>query len=189
MVLLIDNYDSFSYILFQYLSEITPTTVIKNDDELPPECLKNYKGVVLSPGPGIPETSGRLMEYTKMLIGKIPILGVCLGHQTLAQFFGGSLIKSKEIFHGRTSEIYHSGDGIFRNIPSPFVANRYHSFCVSDENFPKELEVTAKTKDGVIMGIRHRHLKNVNGVQFHPESILTEHGKTLLQNFVEEMNK
>jgi len=183
VVLLIDNYDSFSYILFQYLKEISDILVIQNDEPLPASYLSRISSVVLSPGPGLPQTSGRLIEYTNYFLGKLPVLGVCLGHQTIAQIAGAELIQTKEIFHGRTSQVMHQGIGIFRNIPSPFVANRYHSWAVSSNKLPKELEVLAESEDGVIMGFRHRKYKNTYGVQFHPESILTEHGKTLLSNF------
>ncbi len=186
MVLLIDNYDSFSYILFQYLSEIKETILIKNDDPLPDSYISRITSVVLSPGPGLPNTSGRLIQYTKYFLGKLPVLGVCLGHQTIAQISGAQLIQTRDIYHGRTSKVHHQEVAIFKNIPSPFVANRYHSWAVSSTNLPKELEVIAETEDGVIMGIRHLKFKHTYGVQFHPESILTEHGKTLLSNFCKE---
>ncbi|WP_411824191.1 anthranilate synthase component II [Leptospira sp. 'Mane'] len=185
MLLLIDNYDSFTYILYQYLMEWDEVKVIQNTDDLPMESMDLISGVVLSPGPGLPKTSGKLMGHIAELVLKKPILGVCLGHQALAEFFGSKLVKAPEIFHGRVSEVYHDGQGVFSQITSPFLANRYHSWVVSNDEFPSELEVTAKTKDGVIMGIRHKDHQNLFGVQFHPESILTQFGKKLIQNFCE----
>ncbi|TGN20369.1 anthranilate synthase component II [Leptospira idonii] len=185
MLLLIDNYDSFTYILYQYLREWDDVEVIQNSDPLPSNSLQKFSGVVLSPGPGLPKTSGKLMDHISFLIGKMPILGVCLGHQALAESFGGKLEKAGEIFHGRPSSVFHKEGGIFRDIPSPFSANRYHSWVVSPSDFPKELEVTAETENGVIMGIRHKTIENIYGVQFHPESILTEFGKKLIRNFCE----
>ena len=185
MLLLIDNYDSFTYILYQYLREWDEVKVIQNTDDLPMESMDLITGVVLSPGPGLPKTSGKLMGHIAELVFKKPILGVCLGHQALAEFFGSKLVKAPEIFHGRVSEVYHDGQGVFSQIASPFLANRYHSWVVSEEELPAELEVTAKTKDGVIMGIRHKDHQNLFGVQFHPESILTQFGKKLIQNFCE----
>ncbi|XDD46562.1 aminodeoxychorismate/anthranilate synthase component II [Leptospira sp. WS39.C2] len=188
MFLLIDNYDSFTYILFQYLAKIAPTTVMRNDENLPLDSLQKYQAVVLSPGPGLPKTSGNLMTHFSFLYPKVPVLGICLGHQTIAETFGAKLEQTKEIYHGRPSPIEHNGEGIFKKIPNQFLANRYHSWAVSKLEFPNELEVTAETKDGVIMGIRHRKWKKVFGVQFHPESILTEYGETLLRNFYEEVH-
>nr|WP_244242611.1 aminodeoxychorismate/anthranilate synthase component II [Leptospira bouyouniensis] len=188
MFLLIDNYDSFTYILYQYLNKIAPTTVMRNDENLPLDSIQKYQAVVLSPGPGLPKTSGLLMSHFSFLFPKLPVLGICLGHQTIAEFFGAKLEQTKDIYHGRPSEISHNGEGIFKKIPNQFLANRYHSWSVSKLNFPDELEVTAETNDGVIMGIRHRKWKKVFGVQFHPESILTEFGETLLRNFYEEVH-
>lgn len=187
MFLLIDNYDSFTYILYQYLSKIAPTTVMRNDETLPLDTNQIFKAVVLSPGPGLPNTSGNLVSHFQNLYSQFPVLGICLGHQTIAEFFGAKLEQTKEIYHGRPSPIEHNGEGLFKKIPNRFLANRYHSWAVSKLNFPEELEVTAETNDGVIMGIRHRKWKKVFGVQFHPESILTEYGETLLRNFYEEV--
>lgn len=188
MFLLIDNYDSFTYILYQYLNKIAPTTVMRNDENLPLHELQNYHAVVLSPGPGLPKTSGFLMSHFSFLYPRMPVLGICLGHQTIAETFGAKLEQTTEIYHGRPSTVLHNGEGIFKSLPNLFKANRYHSWAVSKEDFPEELEVTAETKDGVIMGIRHRKWKKVFGVQFHPESILTEYGDTLLRNFYEEVH-
>ncbi|PKA24432.1 anthranilate synthase component II [Leptospira meyeri] len=186
MFLLIDNYDSFTYILYQYLSQITPTTVMRHDEDLPADLYEKYKAVVLSPGPGLPKTSGKLLLHLQSIYKSLPVLGICLGHQALAEVSGAKLEQTRDIFHGRPSEIIHNGQGVFKNIPNGFWANRYHSWAVSKVSLPSELEVTAETKDGVIMGIRHRKWNKVFGVQFHPESILTEHGETLLRNFYEE---
>jgi anthranilate synthase/aminodeoxychorismate synthase-like glutamine amidotransferase len=183
VILLIDNFDSFTYILFQYLSEWDEVRVIKNNEKLP--SLEGYSSIVLSPGPGLPRTSGRLMDSIADLVGKRPILGVCLGHQAIAEHFGAKIEKAAEIFHGRVSPISHDSTGIFKSLPTPFLANRYHSWVVSHSDFPDELEVTAKTTDDVIMGIVSKSYPNVHGVQFHPESILTEHGKRIIQNFCE----
>ncbi|TGM37550.1 anthranilate synthase component II [Leptospira biflexa] len=188
MFLLIDNYDSFTYILYQYLNKIAPTTVMRNDENLPLDTIQKYQAVVLSPGPGLPKTSGKLVSHFFELYPKMPVLGICLGHQTIAESFGAKLEQTDDIYHGRPSQIQHNGEGIFKKIPNHFLANRYHSWAVSKVNFPDELEVTAETKDGVIMGIRHRKWKKVFGVQFHPESILTEYGETLLRNFFEEVH-
>ncbi|MCW7491605.1 aminodeoxychorismate/anthranilate synthase component II [Leptospira sp. 2 VSF19] len=187
MFLLIDNYDSFTYILYQYLNQIIPTTVMRHDEDLPLDLQKKYKAVVLSPGPGLPKTSGKLMSHLDSVYQKMPVLGICLGHQAIGEIFGAKLEQTPEVFHGRPSEILHNGEGVFKNIPNGFLANRYHSWAVSKVSLPSELEVTAETKDGVIMGIRHRKWKKVFGVQFHPESILTENGETLLRNFYEEV--
>ncbi|MCZ8154784.1 MAG: aminodeoxychorismate/anthranilate synthase component II, partial [Leptospira sp.] len=171
MILLIDNYDSFTYILFQYLLKWDKVKVIKNDEPIPD--ISTFSSVVISPGPGLPSTSGHLMSYLPKFIGKIPVLGVCLGHQAIAEYYGARLERAKEIFHGRVSEIVHDQKGIFKGLPSPFFANRYHSWVISHSHLPEDLEVTAFTKDEVIMGIVSKKDKNVHGVQFHPESILT----------------
>lgn len=187
MILLIDNYDSFTYILYQYISEFIQVQVIKNDDPLPP--LETVSAVVLSPGPGLPKSSGLLMQHIQALLGKRPLLGVCLGHQAIAEAFGAHLEQSKEIFHGRVSKIRHSGNEIFNGIPNPMQVNRYHSWIVSKNNFPKELKITAETEDGFIMGFSSMNLENVYGIQFHPESILTEYGKEMIGNFCELVSK
>jgi len=184
VILLIDNFDSFTYILFQYLMEWDQVKVIKNNEELPDLAL--LSSVVISPGPGLPKTSGLLMSYLQKIIGKIPVLGVCLGHQAIAEYYGAKLEKTPDIFHGRVSEIIHKNQGVFHSVPNQFLANRYHSWVVSPDQFPSELEVTARTKDGLIMGIESKSDPHVYGIQFHPESILTEHGKTLLKTFCEK---
>lgn len=162
---------------------------MRHDEDLPVDLQKKYNAVVLSPGPGLPKTSGKLMSHLDFLYKEMPVLGICLGHQAIGEMFGAKLEQTPEVFHGRPSEILHNGEGVFKNIPNGFLANRYHSWAVSKVSLPNELEVTAETKDGVIMGIRHRKWSKVFGVQFHPESILTENGETLLRNFYEEVIK
>lgn len=189
MLLLVDNYDSFTFILYQYLLEFTLVEVIRNDEPLRQDWMQRYKGIVLSPGPGLPQTSGNLMQFLSLFIGEKPILGVCLGHQAIALHFGAQLQQTKEIFHGRPSTIHHKSNGIFRGIPEGFLANRYHSWAVAKETLPNEIEVTAETHDGVIMGIQVRAEKPIFGIQFHPESILTQYGRELLKNFVEETSR
>lgn len=185
MTFLIDNYDSFTYNLFQYLSELGEEVIIKRNDGFTMKELEklNPDRIVISPGPGIPSNAG----LSKKVVGKfariLPVLGVCLGHQAIAEEFGGEIISAKELMHGKTSEIFHDGKGLFKGIPSPFTATRYHSLVVGKKNLPGCFEISARTKDGVIMAIRHRYF-NVNGVQFHPESILTVKGKKLLRNFL-----
>jgi anthranilate synthase component II len=185
MVLMIDNYDSFTYNLVQYLGELgVEVTVVRNDevsvDEV--ERLRPEK-IVISPGPCSSNEAGISLETIRCLGGKIPILGVCLGHQAIGQAFGGKVLHAKTLMHGKTSPIHHAGAGVFRGLPSPFTATRYHSLAVERAGLPDCLEVTAWTEDGEIMGLRHRTLA-VEGVQFHPESILTEHGHALLRNFL-----
>jgi anthranilate synthase component II len=184
-VLLIDNYDSFTYNLYQYLCELgAQVTVVRNDaitvDEvrtLAPEFI------VISPGPGVPRTAGISVELVRALGPTTPIIGVCLGHQAIAEAFGGVVTRAPELMHGKASKIHHDGSGVFAGLPSPFSAIRYHSLCAAPEAVPESLEVTARTDSGVIMGLRHREYP-VYGVQFHPESILTEYGKDLLRNFL-----
>ena len=184
-VLLIDNYDSFTYNLYQYLCELgADVTVIRNDAitvaearALAPDC------VVISPGPGVPRDAGVSVELIRALGPTTPILGVCLGHQAIAEAFGGVVTRAPELMHGKASDIHHDGSGVFANIETPFSAIRYHSLCAAPEAVPDTLEVTARTDTGVIMALRHRTYP-VHGVQFHPESILTEHGKDLLRNFL-----
>jgi anthranilate synthase component 2 len=185
MVLMIDNYDSFTYNLVQYLGELgADVTVVRNDeisvDEV--ERLRPDK-IVVSPGPCSPNEAGISLETIRRLGGRVPLLGVCLGHQAIGQAFGGRVVHAKTLMHGKTAPIQHAGRGVFRGLPNPFVATRYHSLAVARESLPDCLEVTAWTEDGEIMGLAHRSLA-VEGVQFHPESILTEHGHALLRNFL-----
>jgi len=186
MILIIDNYDSFTYNLVQYLGELgADLKVVRNDQitlagiaELSPEKI------VLSPGPCTPDEAGITLDVIRTFAGRIPLLGVCLGHQAMGQAFGGRVIRAPYLMHGKTSRILHDGRTIFRGIDNPFVATRYHSLIVERESLPEDLEISATTSDGLIMGLRHRHF-NCEGVQFHPESIMTADGKRLLHNFLE----
>lgn len=186
MILLIDNYDSFTYNLYQYVAELGYDCKVIRNDEIPVEDIAklNPTHIILSPGPGTPKQAGMTLDVIRMYKGKIPLLGVCLGHQSIGEAFGGDVVHAPVLMHGKTSLIYHNATGVFLNLPSPFRATRYHSLIVKEETLPAELEITARTDDGLIMGLKHRHL-NIHGVQFHPESILTEHGKHLLSNFLE----
>lgn len=184
-VLLIDNYDSFTYNLYQYLCELGAEVVVhRNDQVTVAECEALAPDhVVISPGPCTPAESGISRDVIRTFAGKVPVLGVCLGHQCIYEVYGGTVAGAGEIMHGKTSEITHDGKGVFAGIPSPFKAIRYHSLAGTPPTQPKELEVTATSESGVIMGVRHKEL-TVEGVQFHPESIATEHGKKLLANFL-----
>ncbi len=185
MLVMIDNYDSFTYNLVQYLEEMgTPVKVFRNDAISVSELeAMNPAGIVISPGPGRPESAGISLQLVKELSGKIPILGVCLGHQTIGMAFGGKVVSAKRLMHGKTSVIKNDGKKLYQGIREPFTAMRYHSLAVSRENFPESLEITSESEDGEIMGIRHReHL--TEGIQFHPESIMTPVGKRLLRNFL-----
>jgi anthranilate synthase component 2 len=190
MLLMIDNYDSFTYNLVQYFGELGQAVEVRRNDAIDVagiEALKPER-IVISPGPCTPDTAGISLEVLEKLSGKVPILGVCLGHQSLGQAFGGRVVRAKTIMHGKTSKVHHNGKGVFAGLPSPFEATRYHSLVVEKDSLPDCLEVTAWTLDeqggfDEIMGLRHRSLP-VEGVQFHPESILTEHGHDLLRNFL-----
>jgi len=186
MILLIDNYDSFTYNLYQYVAELGYEVKVIRNDEIPVEEIGklNPTHIILSPGPGTPKEAGMTLDVIKMYKGKIPLLGVCLGHQSIGEAFGGDVVHAPVLMHGKTSMIFHNGKGVFLNLPSPYRATRYHSLIVKEETLPSELEITARTDDGLIMGLKHKTL-NIHGVQFHPESILTEHGKPLLRNFLE----
>ena len=185
MILLLDNYDSFTYNLAQYLGELGCVVEVHRNDKISVEQIARRKPerIVISPGPCTPQEAGISVELIQKLAGEIPILGVCLGHQAIGAAFGGKIIRAPKLFHGKTSEIQHVNRGIFRSLPNPFTATRYHSLIVERKSLPRELAVTAETKDGIIMGLRHREYK-IEGVQFHPESVLTESGKQLLQNFL-----
>ena len=189
-VLLIDNYDSFTYNLYQYLCELGASVTVVRNDAITVDEARDLQPdfVVISPGPGVPRDAGISVELIRTLGPNVPILGVCLGHQAIAEAFGGAVIRAPELMHGKASLINHNGTGVFEGLPSPFSAIRYHSLCAAPENVPEALEVTAKSDSGVIMGVRHRHYP-VFGVQFHPESILTEHGKDLLRNFLESRSR
>jgi anthranilate synthase/aminodeoxychorismate synthase-like glutamine amidotransferase len=185
VILLLDNYDSFTYNLAQYLGELGCQLEVHRNDKISVEEIARRKPerIVISPGPCTPQEAGISVELIEKLAGKFPILGVCLGHQAVGAAFGGKIIRAPQLFHGKTSEVKHDGKGIFQQLPNPFVATRYHSLIVERKSLPKDLEITAETADGVIMGLRHRKYK-VEGVQFHPESVLTESGKRLLKNFL-----
>jgi anthranilate synthase/phosphoribosyltransferase len=186
MTLIIDNYDSFTYNLYQILSEISPepVTVVRNDAVTVEKIeAMTPSRIVISPGPGVPEDAGVSVEAIRRFAGRLPILGVCLGHQSIGCAFGGKIKGAKRIVHGKVEEIFLDGKGLFRNLPSPASFTRYHSLVLDPESVPEELEVTATSKDGEIMGVRHkRHL--VEGIQFHPESIASEHGRKILKNFL-----
>jgi para-aminobenzoate synthetase component II len=185
MILVIDNYDSFTFNLVQYLGELGQELRVFRNDAITLETVASLapKRIVISPGPGRPENSGIIIDVIKQFSGKVPILGVCLGHQAIGAAFGGEVVSAPAVMHGKTSEIFHDGRTVFSGLPSPFRATRYHSLVVSPETFPECLEISARTADGVIMGLRHREMI-VEGVQFHPESILTDTGMKLLSNFV-----
>jgi anthranilate synthase component 2 len=190
MLLMIDNYDSFTWNLVQYLGELGEDVRVIRNDEMTLTALRalNPTAIVISPGPGTPNDSGVSLEIIEKLAGAVPILGVCLGHQAIGQAFGGKVVRAREIMHGKTSMIHHDGKGVFRDVPSPFEATRYHSLVVEKASLPECLEVSAWTQrdDGSIdeiMGLRHKSLA-VEGVQFHPESILTQYGHDLLRNFL-----
>jgi anthranilate synthase/aminodeoxychorismate synthase-like glutamine amidotransferase len=185
MVLMIDNYDSFTYNLVQYLGELGAKVKVFRNDKITVEGIRKLKPahIVISPGPGRPDDAGISLEVIKEFSGKIPILGVCLGHQCIGQAFGGRIIRAKKLMHGKTSQIYHDRAGIFAGMKNPFCATRYHSLVVEKKSFPGDLEVIAWTKENEVMGLKHRRLA-VWGVQFHPESIKTESGKKLLGNFL-----
>ena len=185
MLLLLDNYDSFTYNLFHYLGELgAVATVLRNDAISVADALAlRPQAIVISPGPCDPDRAGISVELVREAAGVCPILGVCLGHQAIAQAFGGRIVRAPQIMHGKVSEIEHAGDDLFRGLPSPFLATRYHSLVAEPASLPACLEVTARTRDGVIMAMRHRELP-IHGVQFHPESIETRHGHQLLENFL-----
>jgi anthranilate synthase component 2 len=184
-VLLVDNYDSFTYNLYQYLGELgTETRVVRNDEVTAEQALQMAgDAVVISPGPGTPDQSGITLELIRKAAGRLPLLGVCLGHQALGQAFGGRVVRAATLMHGKTSEVHHDGRTLFAGLPQPFTATRYHSLIVARDSVPDCLEVSAWTADGTVMGLRHRELP-LEGVQFHPESILTTAGKDLLRNFL-----
>jgi len=185
-ILLIDNYDSFTFNLYHYLSTYSYVDVIRNDKIDSQEILKKkYKKIVISPGPGNPNQAGNCLNIVKKLYKKIPILGVCLGHQVIGQFFGSKIIQAKKLVHGKTSIILSKKKGVLKNLPNKFEATRYHSLIIEKKSLSKNLDVIAETKNGVIMAIQHKNY-NVHGVQFHPESIKTKYGLKILKNFIIE---
>ncbi|QMU56666.1 MAG: anthranilate/aminodeoxychorismate synthase component II [Candidatus Mycalebacterium zealandia] len=190
MILMIDNYDSFTYNLVHYFEELGKEVSTHRNDEILPDGIEKLSPemIVISPGPCSPEKSGVSVEIVKKFAGKTPILGVCLGHQAIAHAFGAEIVRAERLLHGKTSEIHHTGAGVFKDLPSPFNATRYHSLIVAPDTLPEDFEVTAWTDTDEIMGIKHKQFSGsgrLEGVQFHPESILTEHGKDLLKNFIE----
>ncbi|MBU9722020.1 MULTISPECIES: aminodeoxychorismate/anthranilate synthase component II [Bacillaceae] len=187
MILMIDNYDSFTYNLVQYLGEMGQELVVKRNDKITVDEIRemNPKYIMISPGPCTPNEAGISLDVIEQFAGKIPILGVCLGHQSIAQVFGGDVVRAERLMHGKTSDITHDNKTIFKGVDHPFTATRYHSLIVKRETLPNCFEISAETEEGEIMAIRHKALA-VEGVQFHPESIMTGAGKQLLRNFLEE---
>ena len=185
MIFLLDNYDSFTYNLAQYLGELGADPLVRRNDQVTVDQIASLapEAIVISPGPGLPRDSGVTLETIRRLAGKVPILGVCLGHQAIGEVFGGKVVAAPSLVHGKTTEVLHDGRTIFHELARPFVAMRYHSLVVDPGSIPPELEVSATTADGVVMGLRHRSMF-VEGVQFHPESILTRVGHQLLKNFL-----
>jgi anthranilate synthase component II len=190
MLLMIDNYDSFTYNLVQYLGELGEDVRVYRNDQITVEEIAQLQPahIVISPGPCTPNEAGVTVDTVRRFGGEIPLLGVCLGHQGIGQAYGGRIVHAKQIMHGKTSLIHHTGLGVFAGLPSPFEATRYHSLVIERESLPPCLELTAWTDDGEIMGVRHKEFA-VEGVQFHPESILTEHGHALLANFLKEIER
>jgi anthranilate synthase component 2 len=197
MILVIDNYDSFTYNLVQYLGELGAEIPVAQDiqvyrnDQISLDQIRDLKpdGIVISPGPGRPEDAGISLELIEHLGTEFPILGVCLGHQSIGQVFGGTVTSAPELMHGKTSLVHHTGVGVFAGLENPFLATRYHSLVIDRQTCPDVLEVTAWVEDGTIMGVRHRNYPHIEGVQFHPESILTNAGKALLRNFLNSLQQ
>jgi para-aminobenzoate synthetase component 2 len=183
-ILVVDNYDSFVYNLVQYLQQLQAETIVLRNDEVTPDQVTAYDGVLLSPGPGTPEEAGACVDIVKEAGGEVPIFGVCLGLQAIGVAYGGVVGRADELLHGKTSQVFHEGAGVLSGLPSPFTATRYHSLAIEQDTVPDELQVTARTEAGVIMAARHRDLP-VEGVQFHPESVLTEGGHRMLANWLE----
>ncbi len=184
-VLVVDNYDSFVFNLVQYLAQLGADTVVARNDEVAPEDALGYDGVLLSPGPGVPEEAGVCVPMVRAAAGRVPVLGVCLGHQAIAVAYGATVDRAPELLHGKVSQVHHDGTGVLAGLPDPFTATRYHSLAVEAATLPAQLEVTARTASGVVMALRHRELA-VEGVQFHPESVLTEGGHRILANWLAE---
>ncbi|MFM1786727.1 MAG: hypothetical protein RL228_677 [Actinomycetota bacterium] len=182
-ILVIDNYDSFVYNIVQYLSQLGAKVDVKRNDEVTIDEARSYDGILLSPGPGTPAEAGVCIDIVKELGGQVPIFGVCLGHQAIAEAFGATVSRAPELLHGKTSEVFHDGLGVLAAVKSPFTATRYHSLAVERDTVPGELEVTGETETGVVMGLKHRE-KDIEGVQFHPESVLTEGGHQMLAEWL-----
>jgi len=197
LLIVIDNYDSFTYNLVQYLGElgaefpVAAQIQVYRNDQISLEQIRQLQpdGVVISPGPGRPEDAGISLDLIQQMGSTLPILGVCLGHQSIGQVFGGQIVSAPELMHGKTSQVSHTGVGVFRGLDNPLTATRYHSLVIERQTCPEVLEITAWVEDGTIMGVRHRNYPHVEGVQFHPESVLTTSGKQLLRNFLEQLEK
>ncbi len=197
MIIVIDNYDSFTYNLVQYLGELASELPVASDirvfrnDAIDLDTISQLQpdGILISPGPGRPEDAGISLQLIDKLGSQIPILGVCLGHQTIGQVFGGKIVPAPVLMHGKTSAVHHQNVGVFAGLDSPFTATRYHSLVIEPQTLPDTLEITAWVEDGTIMGVRHRDYHHLQGVQFHPESILTDNGKSLLRNFLQSLNR
>lgn len=190
MLLLLDNYDSFTYNVYQLLSELgADVEVIRNDQTTVPAVeAKHYEGIVISPGPGVPKDAGISEDLIRTLGGKVPILGICLGHQAIGEVFGGKIVRAAEIIHGKVSPIRHNGRGLYAGLPQDVEVGRYHSLIIDCATLPDCLEVTSELADGTIMGVRHKEM-DIEGIQFHPESILTPAGRTMMQNFLDHLRK
>ena len=188
MLLLLDNYDSFTYNIYQLFSDIGAQVEVVRSDKISIDGIraKDYRGIIISPGPGIPQDAGISEEVIRQLGGEIPILGICLGHQAIGEVFGGCVVRAGEIVHGKASPIRHSGMGLYRDIPNPTEVARYHSLIIARENLPDVLDVTSQLDDGTIMGVRHKTLP-IEGIQFHPESILTPEGRRMMQNYLTDI--
>ena len=186
MVFVLDNYDSFTYNLVQYMGELGAEMVVRRNDELTPSEVESLHPdrILLSPGPCTPQEAGISIPLIRHFAGKVPILGVCLGHQAVGAAFGGNVVRAPQLMHGKTSQVTHDGRTVYSGIASPMTCTRYHSLIVAEEGLPSELEISARTADGIIMGLRHREYP-IEGVQFHPESVLTQDGKRLIQNFLD----
>lgn len=182
-ILVVDNYDSFVYNIVQYLAQLGAKVDVRRNDEVTIEEARSYDGILLSPGPGTPDEAGICIDIVKELGGEVPIFGVCLGHQAIAEAFGATVSRAPELLHGKTSEVFHDGLGVLAAVNSPFTATRYHSLAVERDTVPNELEITGETESGVIMGLRHKE-KDIEGVQFHPESVLTEGGHQMLAEWL-----
>ena len=197
MLLVLDNYDSFTFNLVQYLGELAPEHPIaaelrvERNDALTLEQIRALApaAILISPGPGDPDQSGVCLDVLQQLSPTIPTLGVCLGHQSIAQVYGGKVVRAKELMHGKTSPVHHSGQGVFEGLPNPLTATRYHSLIAERESLPDCLEITAWLEDGTVMGLRHREFPHIQGVQFHPESVLTQEGHALLANFLRQASQ
>jgi len=187
MFILIDNYDSFTYNLFHYLGELGARLEVHRNDKITVDAVMamHPQGIILSPGPCTPDTAGICLDLIKRASGKVPIFGVCLGHQAIGQVFGGDVVRAPKPMHGKLSKVHHTGKGVFRDVPNDFNATRYHSLTIDPPSFPDALEITAQSEDGVIQGLQHKTLP-IFGVQFHPESIASEHGHKILANFLQD---